>query len=1163
MAAEDKMREMMIELTGKGNDKLSQIQNVMEALLKTNLELTKELKEEKFNKERLPEKALVLLQGDKGDRGDDADEEFIIKEVKKQVMDEIVVPKAPTKKELLDLIEPLIPDEPIIPTVGEIKQAVLEAITMPVVPTYPEIARGLEGLEGDERLDYDSLKNKPNLAALGGGSSNFAIQADGVEVVSSGYNTLNFVGATIEESNGVVAITVGGGSSTLQDVTDNGATTTNSITIQNATGITYGDGTDQDMDLITVDRASTDAKLEWDDSIEGFKFNGGSTGVVIGSDGDLTHTIGGTSVTSQLEIHSEGSGNLGGIAIHRHSNTNNFGGHQLFLRSDGTHASPTIVTDNQILGRMIGLGYDGTDYEPAAEIRFITDGTPANNNMPGEIAFYTNAGSQTLTKRMSIRADGSLDLDAYGSGTFTGTATYNLAVDSSGNIIEVAAGGATPDLQDVTDVGATTTNAITTAGITAAATRTGVDSEGEITLSSSSLDITSSIDITGTNYVAFKGVLDWSSDNDLAVYANGPTAAIQGRFTITGNGDLGDPVSSSAIMIHSGTGTIADAYGYRPVMGLTSTGTVTDLVGYGEPLFFNLGGGTVTNAYGIRLGDITAGSTSNYAIKTGAGLVEFGDATSITSTSSQLELAYNGTNGVDFAVDASNNFTMTPQTSGGYFAYGASQIIGTSPRSIILGDSITANGADDSVILGRQASATAGDSVVLGYLAGTQSGRTVVIGSLSDASGSSAGDSTTIGYNVTTSGRYAVSLGSNFTNSLQNTFQVGFNGDQSFFVNANSNLMLNSQTAPTAGTHFDTSATNTLTVHAGTAPSGQISGAAQIYAESGGTLVIDRLLKRYNGSGTTPTLASSTLAVFQNNADTADDAYISIIGGDTGDAGINFGISTDENAGQIRYETNTNPDRFSIYVEGGTINVRHSNTQHTFYKSGGVAVQIYDYFTSTVMSGAGGAAPWMWMNTSYNVTRPQYASYQDTDTGLAFPSAGLAQITVGGQEKLKVNSSGYLSVNANGFTQLYQTQITTTDDAIVDSDTLDVSGTTLLIHRNDNTNNAGVALGFAAGTANTNIGAMIAFERTNTNSQGRLRFGVKTDTGSGSDIEDNMAINDDGKVHFFDDSIVVSTSKTPSSASDTGTQGEVAWDADYIYICTATDTWKRAAIATW
>jgi hypothetical protein len=41
------------------------------------------------------------------------------------------------------------------------------------------------------------------------------------------------------------------------------------------------------------------------------------------------------------------------------------------------------------------------------------------------------------------------------------------------------------------------------------------------------------------------------------------------------------------------------------------------------------------------------------------------------------------------------------------------------------------------------------------------------------------------------------------------------------------------------------------------------------------------------------------------------------------------------------------------------------------------------------------------------------------------------------------------------------------------------------------------------------------------------------------------------------------TTKTPASASDTGITGTIAWDADYIYICTATNTWKRVAISTW
>jgi len=38
---------------------------------------------------------------------------------------------------------------------------------------------------------------------------------------------------------------------------------------------------------------------------------------------------------------------------------------------------------------------------------------------------------------------------------------------------------------------------------------------------------------------------------------------------------------------------------------------------------------------------------------------------------------------------------------------------------------------------------------------------------------------------------------------------------------------------------------------------------------------------------------------------------------------------------------------------------------------------------------------------------------------------------------------------------------------------------------------------------------------------------------------------------------------TPASATAAGTTGEIAWDGSYIYVCTATNTWKRAALSTW
>lgn len=45
--------------------------------------------------------------------------------------------------------------------------------------------------------------------------------------------------------------------------------------------------------------------------------------------------------------------------------------------------------------------------------------------------------------------------------------------------------------------------------------------------------------------------------------------------------------------------------------------------------------------------------------------------------------------------------------------------------------------------------------------------------------------------------------------------------------------------------------------------------------------------------------------------------------------------------------------------------------------------------------------------------------------------------------------------------------------------------------------------------------------------------------------------------------VIIDSPTVPSSATDTGTAGTVVWDADYIYVCVATDTWKRVAISTW
>jgi len=53
------------------------------------------------------------------------------------------------------------------------------------------------------------------------------------------------------------------------------------------------------------------------------------------------------------------------------------------------------------------------------------------------------------------------------------------------------------------------------------------------------------------------------------------------------------------------------------------------------------------------------------------------------------------------------------------------------------------------------------------------------------------------------------------------------------------------------------------------------------------------------------------------------------------------------------------------------------------------------------------------------------------------------------------------------------------------------------------------------------------------------------------------------KLDINSDAIRIRTASTPASATATGAVGEIRWDSSYMYVCTATNTWKRSAISTW
>jgi len=54
-------------------------------------------------------------------------------------------------------------------------------------------------------------------------------------------------------------------------------------------------------------------------------------------------------------------------------------------------------------------------------------------------------------------------------------------------------------------------------------------------------------------------------------------------------------------------------------------------------------------------------------------------------------------------------------------------------------------------------------------------------------------------------------------------------------------------------------------------------------------------------------------------------------------------------------------------------------------------------------------------------------------------------------------------------------------------------------------------------------------------------------------ISDGVGIHISGKI------LRIATSKSPASGG-TGNAGEICWDSSYLYVCTATNTWKRVAL---
>lgn len=163
---------------------------------------------------------------------------------------------------------------------------------------------------------------------------------------------------------------------------------------------------------------------------------------------------------------------------------------------------------------------------------------------------------------------------------------------------------------------------------------------------------------------------------------------------------------------------------------------------------------------------------------------------------------------------------------------------------------------------------------------------------------------------------------------------------------------------------------------------------------------------------------------------------------------------------------------------------------------------------------------------------------------LSFQSDADTTFVPTGTFKIQKGSSG-LTANTNY------------DDLVIES-TSNFQGISFLSN-----SGAGVTQGIAFGDSGSLVGGLFYYNHTS-DYYGFFSDAKAKDLLVVSGAFDRVSTATDTDLYVGASAkLVVLSPPVPASAAATGTKGEIAYDTNYIYVCVATDTWKRAALSTW
>jgi hypothetical protein len=135
--------------------------------------------------------------------------------------------------------------------------------------------------------------------------------------------------------------------------------------------------------------------------------NTGADAVVIHGTTD-TLGINGVTQTVRLTVRDQTVGAIPMVNLQRHEAAAATGVLEVWSRSRGNAGTPTVVANDDTVGELLGVAFDGTDYERVAAMRYlIRDTNPSATSMGGEISFFTTTdGTVTLAERFRLSEDG-------------------------------------------------------------------------------------------------------------------------------------------------------------------------------------------------------------------------------------------------------------------------------------------------------------------------------------------------------------------------------------------------------------------------------------------------------------------------------------------------------------------------------------------------------------------------------------------------------------------------------------------------------------------------------------------------------------------------------------------------------------------------------------